>query len=206
MSRSDYQKHIKERIALLPEGSAFITSDFLDIADTQVVNKVLSRMAEAGSIRRILRGVYDRPRYSELLQEWAAPKMEEAAKAIARNFGWTIVPCGDTALNLLGLSTQVPVVWSYISNGPYRSYQIGRTDLEFKHTANRDIDRLSPVSALVVQALKALGKENVGAVEKRKLSAALTEENNTRLLEETQHSTAWIFEAAKEICRLEKTK
>lgn len=206
MSRSDYQKHIKERIALLPEGSAFITSDFLDIADTQVVNKVLSRMAEAGSIRRILRGVYDRPRYSELLQEWAAPKMEEAAKAIARNFGWTIVPCGDTALNLLGLSTQVPVVWSYISNGPYRSYQIGRTDLEFKHTANRDIDRLSPVSALVVQALKALGKENVGAVEKRKLSAALTEENKTRLLEETQHSTAWIFEAAKEICRLEKTK
>lgn len=128
------------------------------------------------------------------------------AKAIARNFGWTIVPCGDTALNLLALSTQVPAVWSYISNGPYRSYQIGKTELEFKHTANRDIDRLSPVSALVVQALKALGKENVRTVEKRKLSAALTEENKARLLEETQHNTAWIFEAAKEICRLEKTE
>lgn len=206
MSRPDHQKHIEERIAALPEESAFITSDFLDIADTQVVNKALSRMAEAGSIRRILRGVYDRPRYSELLQEWAAPKMEEAAKAIARNFGWTIVPCGDTALNLLGLSTQVPAVWSYISNGPYRSYQVGRTDLEFKHTANRDIDRLSPVSALVVQALKALGKENIGAAEKRKLSAALTEENKARLLEETQHSTAWIFETVKEICELEKAE
>ena len=43
-------------------------------------------MTETGSIRRILRGVYDRPRDSELLQEWAAPKMEEVAKAIARNF------------------------------------------------------------------------------------------------------------------------
>ena len=96
MSRPDYQKRIEERIVSLPDGNAFITSDFLDIADTQVVNKALSRMAETGSIRRILRGVYDRPRYSELLQEWAAPKMEEAAKAIARNFGWTIVPCGDT--------------------------------------------------------------------------------------------------------------
>ena len=206
MSRPDYQKRIEERIVSLPDGNAFITSDFLDIADTQVVNKALSRMAETGSIRRILRGVYDRPRYSELLQEWAAPKMEEAAKAIARNFGSTIVPCGDTALNLLGLSTQVPAVWSYISNGPYRSYQIGKTDLEFKHTANRDIDRLSPVSALVVQALKALGKENIGASKERKLSAALTEANKARLLEETQHSTAWIFEAAKEICRLEKTE
>lgn len=206
MSRPDYQKQIEERIASLPEGNAFITSDFLDIADTQVVNKVLSRMAEAGTIRRILRGVYDRPRYSELLQEWSAPKMEEVARAIARNFGWTIVPCGDTALNLLGLSTQVPAVWSYISNGPYRSYQIGKTNLKFKHTANRDIGRLSPVSALVVQALKALGKENIGTVEKRKLSIALTEENKAHLLEETQHGTAWIFETAKEICRLEKTE
>lgn len=138
----------------------------------------MSRMAEAGGIRRILREVYDRPQYSELLQECAAPKVEEVAKAIARNFGWTILPCGDTALNLLGLSTQVPAVWSYISNGPYRSYQIGKTNPEFKHTENRDIDRLSPVSALVVQALKVLGKENIGAPEKRKLSAALTEEKN----------------------------
>ena len=206
MSRPDYQSKIEVRIASLPEGSAFITSDFLDIADTQVINKALSRMAEEGTIRRILRGVYDRPRYSELLQEWASPKMEEVAKAIARNFGWVIVPCGDTALNMLGMSTQIPAVWSYISNGPYRSYQVGKTTLEFKHTANRDIDRLSPVSALVVQALKALGKENIGAPEKRKLSAALTEEKKACLLEETQHSTAWIFETVKEICELEKAE
>lgn len=206
MSRPDYQSKIEVRIASLPEGSAFITSDFLDIADTQVINKALSRMAEEGTIRRILRGVYDRPRYSELLQEWASPKMEEVAKAIARNFGWVIVPCGDTALNMLGMSTQVPAVWSYISNGPYRSYQVGKTALEFKHTANRDIDRLSPVSALVVQALKTLGKENIGTLEIKKLSAALTRENKAQLLEETQYSTAWIFETAKEIYEWEKSE
>lgn len=206
MSRPDYQSKIEVRIASLPEGSAFITSDFLDIADTQVINKALSRMAEEGTIRRILRGVYDRPRYSELLQEWASPKMEEVAKAIARNFGWVIVPCGDTALNMLGMSTQIPAVWSYISNGPYRSYQVGKTALEFKHTANRDIDRLSPVSALVVQALKALGKENIGTPEIKKLSAALTRENKAQLLEETQYSTAWIFETAKKIYEWEKAE
>ena len=55
MSRPDYQKRIEARIASFPEGSTFITSDFLDIADTQVVNKALSRMTETGSIRRILR-------------------------------------------------------------------------------------------------------------------------------------------------------
>lgn len=167
MSRPGFQKHIEKRIASLPEGSAFITSDFLGYCRHSGGKQGVVPHSRGGEHPPILRGVYDRSRYSELLQEWAAPKMEEVAKAIARNFGWTIVPCGDTALNLLGLSTQVPAVWYYISNGPYRSYQIGKTDLEFKHTANRDIDRLSPVSALVVQALKALGKENIGAAEKK---------------------------------------
>lgn len=167
MSRPGFQKHIEKRIASLPEGSAFITSDFLDIADTQVVNKALSRIAEAGSIRRILRGVMTVPGIASCFRSGRRPKWRRWPKPSPGILAGPSVPCGDTALNLLGLSTQVPAVWYYISNGPYRSYQIGKTDLEFKHTANRDIDRLSPVSALVVQALKALGKENIGAAEKK---------------------------------------
>src|SRR5664280_1762214 len=108
MSRPDYLNQIENRIISDNDGDVFITSDFLDIADTQTVNKALSRLTEDNKIRRILRGLYDCPRYSELLQECTSPRMEAVAKAIARNFGWTIVPCGDTALNMLGLSTQVP--------------------------------------------------------------------------------------------------
>lgn len=98
MSRPDYLKQIGNRIRSLPEGSVFITSDFLDLADTPTINKALSRLSSEGAIRRIVRGVYDRPSFSGLLLEHAAPDINQAAKAIARNFGWTIVPCGDTAL------------------------------------------------------------------------------------------------------------
>jgi hypothetical protein len=49
-----------------------------------------------------MRGIYDKPRYSNLLQENAVPNPEEVAKAIARNYNWTIAPTGDAALNLLG--------------------------------------------------------------------------------------------------------
>lgn len=38
-------------------------------------------------------------------------------KAIARKYNWTIAPSGNTALNLLGLSTQVPSKWKYVSYG-----------------------------------------------------------------------------------------
>ena len=52
-------------------------------------------------------------------------------QALARSYHWTIAPCGNTALNLLGLSTQVTAVWSYISDGPYETYELNSTKLEF---------------------------------------------------------------------------
>ncbi len=158
MSRPDYLKQIGNRIRSLPEGSVFITSDFLDLADTPTINKALSRLSSEGAIRRIVHGVYDRPSFSGLLLEHAAPDINQAAKAIARNFGWTIVPCGDTALNLLGLSTQVPSVWQYVSDGPYREYTIGNRVLKFKHGANKDVSGLSDKFALIVQALRHWGR------------------------------------------------
>lgn len=202
MSRPDYLKQIGNRIRSLPEGSVFITSDFLDLADTPTINKALSRLSSEGAIRRIVRGVYDRPSFSGLLLEHAAPDINQAAKAIARNFGWTIVPCGDTALNLLGLSTQIPSVWQYVSDGPYREYTIGNRVLKFKHGANKDVSGLSDKFALIVQALKALGKNNIDDPTLEKLASVLDPEERQSFMKDTQHRTAWINRVAKELVAL----
>ena len=187
-----------------PAGEAFIPSDFLDIADTAAVRKALSRLTESEKIRRIIRGVYDCPRFSSLLQEYEAPNMEQVAKAIARNFGWHIAPCGDTALNLLGLSTQVPAVWQYVSDGPYRDYAVGNLQLKFKHTGNKDLAGQSYMTALITQALKALGKDNVDDVIIQKLRKRVAADKNMPdLLAETQHGTVWIFEVMKSITEKE---
>lgn len=204
MNRPDYMKQIENRIAAAPAGHAFITSDFLDIADTLTVNKALSRLAESGSIRRIIRGVYDRPYYSHLLMEFAAPDMEQVATAIARNFGWRIIPCGDTALNLLKLSTQVPAVWQYVSDGPYREYTIGKLQLKFKHASNKDISDKSYKTALIIQALKALGKDRVDESVKKKLASILTSQELTTALNEAQRGTVWIYDVLKSITDMEK--
>lgn len=205
MSRPDYLKQIETRMLSANDGNVFITADFLDIADTQTVNKALSRLTKDKKIRRILRGVYDNPRYSKLLQEYTAPKMEAVATAIARNFGWTIVPCGDTALNMLGLSTQVPAVWLYVSDGPYREYQIDTRMLKFKHTSNKDITGISYKSALVIQALKALGEANVTGTDIKKLKKALSPNEKIALLSEAQYGTAWTYKMIKNICGKEDT-
>jgi len=69
MGRINYLEKIKKRITSLEKGSVFITSDFFDIADTDVVNKGLSRLEKSNIIRRIIRGIYEYPEYSEFLKE-----------------------------------------------------------------------------------------------------------------------------------------
>lgn len=204
MCKPDYMNQIENRIAAAPAGNAFITSDFLDIADTLTINKALSRLAESGAIRRIIRGVYDRPYYSHLLMEFAAPDMEQVATAIARNFGWHIIPCGDTALNLLKLSTQVPAVWQYVSDGPYREYTVGKLQLKFKHASNKDIAAKSYKTALIIQALKALGKERIDDSIRKKLASVLSKDELTTAVSETQRGTVWIYEVLKSIADMEK--
>ena len=60
------------------------------------------------------------------------PDLDELASALARKSSWRIQPSENTALNQLGLSTQVPVQSVYLSDGPSKSYEIGKRQLTFK--------------------------------------------------------------------------
>ena len=106
----------EKRIIDMPDGSAFTTSDFADIAADNNLRQIFLRLENEGKIRRILPGIYDKPAFSEILQEESAPDINAVAEAIARKNNWTIVPNGNTALNLLGLSTQGPANWEYLSS------------------------------------------------------------------------------------------
>ena len=102
-----YAKKIQNRIGAAPDGTIFIVSDFSDVADSETIRRNLNRLVQAGTLRRILKGVFEKPKFSKLLGEYVAADPDAVAKALARCYHWTIAPCGDTALNMLGLSTQV---------------------------------------------------------------------------------------------------
>ncbi len=200
MKRNISQKQIEERICNSPKGTIFCTSDFTDLASSDAANKALLRLEEAGLIRRILFGVYEYPEYNEFLGEYIEPAPDKVAHALARKFGWTIVPCGDTALNMLGLSTQVPAVWLYVSDGTYKEYTYGNTTIKFKRTTNKDISKISYKTALVIQALKALGKDAVTTEIIEKIRTAITDEEKRIMFTEAKYATAWIYDIIKEIC------
>ena len=201
MNRPSYMQEIRSRIEAAKIGSVFVASDFADITETKRISEYLVRLSADNTVKCVMRGVFYKPEYSKLLDEYIAPDPVAVANAIARNYGWSIIPCGDTALNLLGLSTQVPVVWSYVSDGPYKEYSYGNTTIKYKHTANREISKISPKTALVIQALKTLGKDNIRKETVEKIKAEITPDDRKTMLTEAQYATSWIYEVIKMICR-----
>lgn len=199
--RKKYQIEIENRIKNFEGGYAFSAVDFADIADTDPTNKALSRLNESGTIRRIIQGVYDKPVYSELLNEYSSPKVEKVVEALARKFNWTVAPAGETALNYLHMSTQVSNSWSYISDGPYRKYEIGSYIIEFKHCANKEISGKSFLTVSVIQALKFIGKANIQKEDIERLSFSIPSEQKQKVLEESKTTTSWIYKAIKEACK-----
>lgn len=204
MKRPDYLNQIRGNIERAEAGSVFVSTDFTDITDKKTVNMGLIRLADEGLIKKILFGVYYKPEFSELLCETVAPSPNKVAHALARNFGWTIVPCGDTALNLLGLSTQVPSQWVYVSDGAYKEYTFDNTTIKFKRTTNKEISKVSYKTALTIQALKALGKENITEQVISRLKKILTDEEKEKMLAESKSATSWVLELIRVICKDEE--
>ena len=195
-----YMSGIRERVLSAEDGTVFVTSDFADIADTNTIRQSIYRLVNDGTLRRILQGVYEKPKYSKLLEEYVAADPDAVAKALARSYHWTIAPCGNTALNLLGLFTQVTVVWSYISDGPYKTYEWNSTKLEFKHRTNKEITGLSYMTSLVIQVLKTLGRSNVTSDIIKTLSEKLSDDEKQACLKEAAESTDWVYDTIRKIC------
>ena len=194
------QNEIMNKILQAPHGTGFTASDFSELAEPRTIGKSLERLAASGKIRRVLRGVYDRPQYSELLQEYEAPSPVGIAEALARNYHWTIVPSGQIVLNQLGLSTQVPAAWIFISDGPYKSYQMGSIPLRFKHNTNKNISGMSFKSAMVTRALKELGRDDVQDPVIGQLRSQLAPDEKQHLYRESQRATAWMRPVIRKIC------
>lgn len=154
-------------------------------------------MAQKGQVRRVIRGIYDYPRFSKFLAQQLGPDIDQVARAVARKFRWRIQPSGALALNLLGLSTQVPARAIYLSDGPDRAYKLGNTSLVFENTALKEAGFKLRESGLIVQALKSLGSERITPEVISKIRAWLPESLRKKVLADTKTATGWVYAAIR---------
>jgi hypothetical protein len=195
----DTTKKILQKIYGHGRGWVFFLKDFLDIASYTAIRQSLTRLKQQGTIRRLTQGVYDYPYFSTLLNAPSSPDPNAIALAIARVNGWTILPTGDTALNLLGLSTQVPAQYQYFSDGPSKSYAWQGGTLIFKHRTNKETTILSYRTALLVQALKSLGENDINDTVKATLQEKFSIQELNLALKEARYATSWVYNAIKQL-------
>ena len=196
---SSYTEKISDKINDFDSHKVFFANDFLDVASNATVRQILKRLADEDKIKRVIDGFYYNPKYSELIGEYEVVSIHELALAIARKYNWNIAPYNSTALNLLGLSTQVPTHYKYISSGRYKEYKIGDTVLEFKKVNPGEIANMSLKTATVIQAIKSLGKESINDQVIQKIRENLSEKERVDLMNESKSVSAWIYEVIREI-------
>jgi hypothetical protein len=187
-----FEEKALSRIQKTGGGWAFSPRDFLDMGGRPTVDSGLHRLEKR---------IYDYPRFSKFLDQSLSPDIDQVARALARKFRWRIQPSGATALNFLGLSTQVPARAVYLSDGPHRTYQIGNTALAFEHTALKESGLELKESGLIVQALKSLGQEQITPEIISKIRAWLPESLRVKVLADTKTATGWVYTAIQQIAQ-----
>ena len=165
MSKTPYvYARVMSKIEESAENSIFFLTDFANEGAIETVRKVLGEACSEGKLSHIAHGIYVKPKKSSF--GMVPPPMEQIALAIAERDHVKIMPTGATAANIIGLSTQIPMTFSYLTTGSTRNINIGNRVLKFKRAAPRNFAYHGTSIALVVQALKEIGKDNVNSKEK----------------------------------------
>lgn len=184
-------------------GWTFSPADFATEYARREIDESFSTLAAEGHIRRIMRGIYDYPMRSELLAREIAPDIQKVAYALARKFKWKIFPEGNTALNYLGLSTQMVGQHIYLSDGPSRKYSLGKLNLVFKHKTQRQISLNGNKEAVIlVQAIRTRGEENLSDEFIRALASKYPPSEWNRMACDAASAPIWIHETIKKISTL----
>jgi hypothetical protein len=134
-------------------GYVWVPTDFAALGTRAAIDKTLQRMVARGALRRIDRGLYDRPALNSLTKRPASPDYRAVVDALARRDQARILVDGMTAANDLGLTDAVPARVTIYTDTQPRSIHLDKLTIEFKPTAPSRLYWAGRPAMRVVQAL-----------------------------------------------------
>ncbi len=142
-----------------PEATLLCPSALLHLGSRAAVDQALSRLARKGELMRVCQGVYVQPIQTRFGSR--PPALDKVLASLSTLWGETIVPCGGTAANALGLTRQVPVGSVYLTSGPNRKLKLGGLAVELRHASRWQLVAPHRPAGDAVRALAWLGPEEV---------------------------------------------
>lgn len=181
---------LRQRIEAMPEDCILFRSDFPEY-HTEFVGSVLSELTEEGVLVKIAHGIYAKPRKSRF--GVVLPSIDKVVQAIAVRDNAEVLPSGMTALNALGLSTQVPMNYTFLTTGSERTVNLSNRKVILKRGVPKNFCYGTRLISLLVQALKALKKENVGEEELNIIQQLVLKESDKKnLVKDIDMMPAWM--------------
>jgi hypothetical protein len=120
---------VERKIIRSRRGKIYFAADFATFGTPKSLNKALERLNASGLLVRFAQGIYLYPKIDTKLGLGILyPSIETIANEIAKRDKARIVPTGDYALHVLGLSTQIPLNVVFLTDGTARTINIFRAN------------------------------------------------------------------------------
>jgi hypothetical protein len=182
---------IARRVQRSARGTVFTPATFTALGSRGAIDKALQRLVAQGELRRLSRGLYDKPRHDELLGTlW--PSVDAVVQAVVGKHKLRVQPAGLYAANLLGLSEQVPAKIVLLTDGTSRSIRAGPMQITLRGTSPRNMAAANRLSGLVIQAFKSLGPEHITPQRLAHLRKTLPAAERARLLTDLNLAPGWM--------------
>lgn len=185
------ENQIKRVIISKPRGVLFFPNDFNQFGSSAAIRKALQRLKERGVIRAVAHGIYVRPKSNDYIGE-LMPTTEEIIHAIAKRDKIRLMPSGAYAQHALGLTTQIPLNPVFLTDGAPRTIKVGKSTIKLKKTTPKNLMTRGPISSLVIQALREVGKYQITPEVKRKVFQAVRKEEYNNLQHDMNLAPEWI--------------
>jgi hypothetical protein len=122
---------IFERSQSLSEGGVLAPKEFLHLGSRAAVDQAFCRLARAGQLMRIARGIYVAPVREK--DRTRAPSAESLAKSIAAQGKQCISPDGARAAKSMGLTRVASTKEVYLTTGRSKRLVVGSRIIHLQH-------------------------------------------------------------------------
>jgi hypothetical protein len=149
----DLRTTILDRMSAQASTGVWTPVDFLDLGSREAVDQALHRLTASKDLRRIARGLYDRPGMNRLTGKPTYPDYRHVVDALTRRDQVRMVVDGITAANDLGLTDAVPARAVVLTDARLKPIKLGNLTIQFQHAAPSRLHWAGHPAMRVVQAL-----------------------------------------------------
>lgn len=199
-SPNSIDTQIATRVKRRTRGTVFTPATFATLGSRAAIDKALQRLVANGALRRLARGLYDKPRQDALMGTlW--PSVDEVVKAIVGKDKLRVQPAGAYAANLLGLTEQVPAKIVMLTDGATRTVHAGPMQITLKRTSPRNMAGANRLIGLVIQAFRNIGPQHITPQRLDRLRKTLPLSERAMLLADLDLAPAWMHPMIRGLAR-----